>query len=739
MNRRLLFALPFVLASLAVSSARSEIVLGSTSIDFGYAKVFSFATRSFWLVNGFATPVIVSVTSDNSPFTAQPAVSSVAPGDTAWIDVRFAPPNESEFFATLSVIKLYPAPAETSFVSVTGKGTTLSIATIEVSPDSLAVDLGPPGTTEQPLTITNVGMEPVSMTFGVDPPSTWLTIGEDALFLAGGQSHELTLGIDATGLGAGHHISGVRILVESVNQPFVDVPVDLLVVPAQMEIAPDTMNVCLCAGEDSTLSASISNAAGLGTVNWSIDVIGQAPPKPLADFDVLYDMSRGGADADFLSLLEAAGANVVRNNSFPITTAMVTPYDVLIVPQRSPFPYTSQEMYDIMFAVRAGTGLLVLGCGTDDTDLDGTNSLVNIVGGGLSFVDTGASDPDGIISTAIAPHQSTNGINSIYLDARQRFVARPPSTPAAELVFRSDGGLLAVAAGGVSMARVALSTSALHEFPGSVSVDNNAFLVQLVEWLGQPLGWVQPTNWIGQNIDADAVDDPVVVSAFAVPPGSYGAALRFRTNDAMVNGLPFELTVLLDVKSCPTTPTRLVSASAVFADGAVRLAYELRDRAEGERIEVYRAEAGGAWRLLVGDLSPTTANIYVYDDATVEAGKTYQYKLVSREGSVVTELNMSEVRVPAGTLALAQNVPNPFKPATSISFYLPAPRDVELTVYDVRGARVRTLVAGPKKSGWNESIWDGTDGAGHRVGAGVYFYRLRAGSHALTKKMVVLR
>jgi hypothetical protein len=88
---------------------------------------------------------------------------------------------------------------------------------------------------------------------------------------------------------------------------------------------------------------------------------------------------------------------------------------------------------------------------------------------------------------------------------------------------------------------------------------------------------------------------------------------------------------------------------------------------------------------------------------------------------------------------LYQNVPNPFNPTTTISFVLPERTRATLSIYDVEGRLVRTLVDEIIGEGYQERTWDGKDANGNQVGSGVYFYRLTAGDKTLTKKMVLLR
>jgi hypothetical protein len=88
---------------------------------------------------------------------------------------------------------------------------------------------------------------------------------------------------------------------------------------------------------------------------------------------------------------------------------------------------------------------------------------------------------------------------------------------------------------------------------------------------------------------------------------------------------------------------------------------------------------------------------------------------------------------------LLQNVPNPFSPATSIAFDLPAAGRATLRVLDVAGRTVRTLADGQFGSGRHDVTWDGTDGSAGPVAAGVYFYRLETEAGSETRRMVKMK
>jgi hypothetical protein len=111
---------------------------------------------------------------------------------------------------------------------------------------------------------------------------------------------------------------------------------------------------------------------------------------------------------------------------------------------------------------------------------------------------------------------------------------------------------------------------------------------------------------------------------------------------------------------------------------------------------------------------------------------------------VPTAVEEGETDVEPTTFELIGNYPNPFNPSTTIRFRLPATGPVELTVFDVRGARVAGLVAGERPAGEHAVEWEGIDDLGRPAASGVYLYRLRARDgggtvRELSRRMVLVR
>ena len=135
----------------------------------------------------------------------------------------------------------------------------------------------------------------------------------------------------------------------------------------------------------------------------------------------------------------------------------------------------------------------------------------------------------------------------------------------------------------------------------------------------------------------------------------------------------------------------------------------------------------------------------VYSGVGLEqiAGSDNQTKFLKRTLAWTANLTglPSQKHIPA-TVALFQNYPNPFGAntvsgasiRTSIRYRLAAPGDVELSIYNMLGQKVRTLVRQKQQAGWHSVPFDGAN-----LANGVYLYRLRAGGQVRTRKMMLLR
>lgn len=290
--------------------------------------------------------------------------------------------------------------------------------------------------------------------------------------------------------------------------------------------------------------------------------------------------------------------------------------------------------------------------------------------------------------------------------------------------------------------------------PGWYGWDNNDDEV-IIPWanIGNPDGvaikvWITNeglgdqavlASWPTNNPVGDE-PDPGLPWSYLFYPGRYYTA----------GGVSFALQPAMDIIPNATDisiPVTLSSFTATGREGAIgvswtsqtevnALAYHLlrSEKANGEYAEVYRCDASG---------NSEAPRDYRYLDSDVEIGQTYYYQLVdvdnegnkSYHGPVFAAAGAA---VP-GAYSLLPNYPNPFNPSTAIGYEIPEASNVTLTIYNVLGQELRTLVDARQEAGSYTVMWDSKDSDGHYLNSGVYFYTLRAGDFTQTRKMVLMR
>lgn len=118
---------------------------------------------------------------------------------------------------------------------------------------------------------------------------------------------------------------------------------------------------------------------------------------------------------------------------------------------------------------------------------------------------------------------------------------------------------------------------------------------------------------------------------------------------------------------------------------------------------------------------------------------TTEQEVVFSQFMFVPEGTVADAETPRAETRLHAAVPNPFNPVTTIGYTLEKDGYVEISVYDVKGRHIKTLLSGPGTQGYHEVDWRGKNGSGQPVASGVYFYRMRTKEAIETRKMVLLR
>lgn len=139
-----------------------------------------------------------------------------------------------------------------------------------------------------------------------------------------------------------------------------------------------------------------------------------------------------------------------------------------------------------------------------------------------------------------------------------------------------------------------------------------------------------------------------------------------------------------------------------------------------------------------------------YDDLDLPNG-SYLYTITavydegesgtSNEVSVIVEVTGVEENILALPTAheLSQNFPNPFNPATTINFALPAAGAVKLQIINAAGQVVSTLFDGEMPAGYHHLVWNGTSDRGLPAASGIYFYQLDAANFSSRKSMILIK
>ena len=181
------------------------------------------------------------------------------------------------------------------------------------------------------------------------------------------------------------------------------------------------------------------------------------------------------------------------------------------------------------------------------------------------------------------------------------------------------------------------------------------------------------------------------------------------------------------------------------------------DIASGEKLTLSVTVGGSAnhyhWKKdgteIPGALDSDT---YIISAVTVFDAGTYECAVTN---DIVTDLTINcrpmhvtvdgETPVPEEsrplpeTFALKQNHPNPFNPETHIEYHLPRQAQVRITVYDIAGRKIRTLLNERQDAGVQTVMWNGRDDQGKKVTSGIYICRLTAADYSETMKMILVQ
>jgi len=233
-----------------------------------------------------------------------------------------------------------------------------------------------------------------------------------------------------------------------------------------------------------------------------------------------------------------------------------------------------------------------------------------------------------------------------------------------------------------------------------------------------------------ENVTA-ANDDASILSSVSLREGG-------NSYSATVDGIRIS-----DSWSQAPLPVELTSFSASVVSNAVKLNWRTETEVNNYGFEVERKVGGlhstiGNWEKLGfvnGNGNSNSPKSYSYEDKNVTAGKySYRLKQIDNDGqfeySKTIEVDLGAPK----KFELSQNYPNPFNPITTIHFNLPEAGNVKLTLFNILGQELKTLVNEFKESGVHTINFDASD-----LNSGMYIYKIEAGTFVQTRKMTLVK
>jgi len=247
-------------------------------------------------------------------------------------------------------------------------------------------------------------------------------------------------------------------------------------------------------------------------------------------------------------------------------------------------------------------------------------------------------------------------------------------------------------------------------------------------WVNPDLSGVEPTPSI--LLTDNTADDIPNIDGFFIrqavgTPNAYIDALRISTS-WLQSPLPVELS----------------SFSVSTIGSAVKLSWRTETEINNYGFEIERSEKqearSGVWEkigFVNGNGNSNSPKDYSFEDKTVTAGKhSYRLKQIDNDGQFEYSKTIEVDFGAPKKFELSQNYPNPFNPTTTIRFNLPETGNAKLTLYNVLGQEIRTLINEYKESGVYTINLDASE-----LNSGMYIYKLESGSFIQTRKMTLVK
>jgi hypothetical protein len=226
--------------------------------------------------------------------------------------------------------------------------------------------------------------------------------------------------------------------------------------------------------------------------------------------------------------------------------------------------------------------------------------------------------------------------------------------------------------------------------------------------------------WLGDNIDSNSIEGRWIIPVVESDPGNtmyeFLDGLRYTYYCSDENGCDSTYWNSLDTNDAIPNPNPYTFSNDTLT------------------IDLF---FGNTWQHPIS--FECDGNVVTTGDTTVTWWSSWWrvgYDISECEGQ---ELALTNATKYPETFKLSQNYPNPFNPVTSLRYDLPEDGLVNITVYDMMGRVVKTLVNSSQNAGYKSVQWNATNDRNEPVSAGLYLYTIQAGDFRQTKKMVLLK
>ncbi len=260
-----------------------------------------------------------------------------------------------------------------------------------------------------------------------------------------------------------------------------------------------------------------------------------------------------------------------------------------------------------------------------------------------------------------------------------------------------------------------------------------------------------PVNHIGWKLIGTRLDEGLfstyITSGKIVDTGNKFNGFHVEALNSDVTGKTISFYVDKMVTSALTVPSGFLDFGAVWdsTGNQVKVLWGVNSEISVNRYTVERS-ADGTNFSEIGFVSAkgntdTTARYSFFDNLGNMTSAIYRIRQITNDGGqTVTPLinfkltGTGNAEFSPTAFQLNQNFPNPFNPVTTIQFEIPKTARTTLTVYDILGRNISTVINQNIEAGKHSITWDSSN-----IASGIYFYRLTSGEFVETKKMVVAK